>query len=54
MRTFVNAATAAAGIDDPSIYPPPEVKSRLRPNLAKSPKFTRNLNRTWTRFTTSR
>jgi putrescine transport system substrate-binding protein len=40
--------------DDPSIYPPPEVKSRLRPNLAKSPEFTRNLNRTWTRFTTGR
>ena len=40
--------------DDPSIYPPPEVKSRLRPNLAKSAEFTRSLNRTWTRFTTGR
>jgi len=40
--------------DDPSIYPPADVKSRLRPNLAKSPEFTRNLNRTWTRFTTGR
>jgi putrescine transport system substrate-binding protein len=40
--------------DDPSIYPPPDVKSRLRPNLAKSPEFTRSLNRTWTRFTTGR
>jgi putrescine transport system substrate-binding protein len=40
--------------DDPSIYPPPDVKSRLRPNLAKSEDFTRNLNRTWTRFTTGR
>jgi putrescine transport system substrate-binding protein len=40
--------------DDPSIYPPPEVKSRLRPNLAKSAEFTRKLNRTWTRFTTGR
>jgi hypothetical protein len=28
--------------------------SRLRPNLAKSEDFTRNLNRTWTRFTTGR
>jgi len=40
--------------DDPSIYPPPDVKSRLRPNLAKSAEFTRSLNRTWTRFTTGR
>lgn len=40
--------------DDPSIYPPPDVRSRLRPNLAKSPEFTRSLNRTWTRFTTGR
>ena len=40
--------------DDPSIYPPPEVKSRLRPNLAKSAEFSRKLNRTWTRFTTGR
>ena len=40
--------------DDPSIYPPPDVKSRLRPNLAKSAEFTRRLNRTWTRFTTGR
>ena len=40
--------------DDPSIYPSPDVKSRLRPNLAKSPEFTRELNRTWTRFTTGR
>jgi putrescine transport system substrate-binding protein len=40
--------------DDPSIYPAPDVMSRLRPNLAKSEDFTRNLNRTWTRFTTGR
>jgi putrescine transport system substrate-binding protein len=40
--------------DDASIYPPPDVKSRLRPNLAKSEQFTRDLNRTWTRFTTGR
>jgi putrescine transport system substrate-binding protein len=40
--------------DDPSIYPQSDVKSRLRPNLAKSEEFTRNLNRTWTRFTTGR
>jgi putrescine transport system substrate-binding protein len=40
--------------DDTGIYPTPEVKSRLRPNLAKSPEFTRALNRAWTRFTTGR
>ncbi|HWJ07089.1 MAG TPA: polyamine ABC transporter substrate-binding protein [Steroidobacteraceae bacterium] len=40
--------------DDPGIYPTPEVKARLRANLAKSPEFTRELNRTWTRFTTGR
>ena len=26
--------------DDLAIYPSPEVKARLRPNLAKSPEFT--------------
>jgi putrescine transport system substrate-binding protein len=40
--------------DDAGIYPTPDVKSRLRPNLAKSPEFTRALNRAWTRFTTGR
>ena len=38
--------------DDPGIYPPPEVKAKLRPNLSKSAEFTRELNRAWTRFTT--
>jgi putrescine transport system substrate-binding protein len=61
--TFVNYATAnQAAIplldpelrDNPSIFPPPDVKARLRPNLAKSEEFTRSLNRTWTRFTTGR
>jgi putrescine transport system substrate-binding protein len=40
--------------DDPGIYPTPEVKARLRANLAKSAAFTRDLNRAWTRFTTGR
>ena len=40
--------------DDPGIYPPPEVKARLHANLAKSPAFTRALNRSWTRFVTGR
>mgnify|MGYP006201596451 CR=1 FL=1 len=38
--------------DDPGIYPTPEVKERLQPNLAKSAEYTRLLNRSWTRFTT--
>jgi putrescine transport system substrate-binding protein len=42
----------AAIRDDPGIYPPPEVRARLAPNLARSEEFTRKLNRVWTRFTT--
>jgi putrescine transport system substrate-binding protein len=38
--------------NDPGIYPTPEVKERLQPNLAKSAEYTRLLNRAWTRFTT--
>jgi putrescine transport system substrate-binding protein len=40
--------------DDPGVYPPPEVMAKLFPNLARSPEFTRELNRTWTRFTTGK
>jgi putrescine transport system substrate-binding protein len=40
--------------DDPGIYPTLEVKARLHANLAKSPAFTRALNRAWTRFVTGR
>jgi putrescine transport system substrate-binding protein len=49
------AATALVGDElrgDPGIYPTPEVKERLQPNLAKSAEYTRLLNRAWTRFTT--
>jgi len=28
--------------------------AKLFPNLARSPEFTRSLNRTWTRFTTGK
>ena len=38
--------------NDPGIYPPPAVLSRLVPERAKSPQFTRLLNRMWTRFKT--
>jgi putrescine transport system substrate-binding protein len=60
---FVNYANANAKAtelvneelrNDPGIYPPPETKARLQPNLAKSAEFTRELNRAWTRFTTGR
>jgi putrescine transport system substrate-binding protein len=40
--------------NDAGIYPTPEVKERLQPNLAKSAEFTRSLNRSWTRFVTGR
>ena len=40
--------------NDPGIFPTPEVKGRLQPNLAKSAEFTRQLNRAWTRFVTGR
>ncbi len=37
---------------DPSIYPSDEVKAKLFPDLADSPKFTRLLTRAWTRVKT--
>jgi putrescine transport system substrate-binding protein len=38
--------------DDPGVYPTPEIKAKLFPDLAKSAEYTRLLNRTWTRFMT--
>ena len=57
---YATANTAALDLldaelrDDAGIFPPPEVKERLQPNLAKSADFTRALNRSWTRFVTGR
>jgi putrescine transport system substrate-binding protein len=60
---YVNYATANTAAlaqvneelrNDTGIYPTPEVKERLQPNLAKSAEFTRSLNRAWTRFVTGR
>jgi putrescine transport system substrate-binding protein len=57
---YATANTAALDLldpelrDDAGIFPPPEVKERLQPNLAKSAEFTRSLNRSWTRFVTGR
>jgi len=60
---FVNYATGnAASVplvneevrNDPGVYPPPEVKAKLFPDLSETDEFTRLLNRTWTRFTTGK
>jgi putrescine transport system substrate-binding protein len=40
--------------NDPGVYPSKEVMDKLFPNLARSPEFTRLMNRTWTRFTTGK
>jgi putrescine transport system substrate-binding protein len=40
--------------NDPGVYPPPEVKAKLFPDLSETDEFTRLLNRTWTRFTTGK
>ena len=40
--------------DDAGVYPASEVRARLAPERAKSPAFTRLMNRTWTRFKTGR
>jgi putrescine transport system substrate-binding protein len=55
---YANANAAATPLvdealrNDVGIYPTPDVKARLQPNLAKSAGFTRELNRAWTRFVT--
>lgn len=38
--------------NDPGVYPPPEVKAKLFPDLSETEEFTRLLNRSWTRFRT--
>jgi putrescine transport system substrate-binding protein len=50
-------AGAAALVDavyrnEAAIYPPAEVRARLAPMRARSPEFTRELMRAWTRFKT--
>jgi putrescine transport system substrate-binding protein len=40
--------------NDTSIYPTPEVKAKLVPDLAESQEFTRLLTRSWTRFRTGK
>ncbi len=38
--------------DDPSIYPPPDDRVRLRPSYARSQGYSREVNRAWTRIKT--
>jgi len=38
--------------NDPDIYPPPEVMSRLFPNPVKAPDYVRSRNRLWTQIKT--
>jgi putrescine transport system substrate-binding protein len=53
---FANANAAALPLvdedirNDPGIYPTPEVRARLHPDLVESPEFSRDLNRAWTRI----
>jgi putrescine transport system substrate-binding protein len=53
-----NAASLALVSDevknDRGIYPSDETKTKLVPDLAESPQFTRLLTRTWTRFKTGK
>jgi putrescine transport system substrate-binding protein len=52
---FANANAAALTFvteeikNDPGIYPTPEVRARLHPDLVESQEFSRDLNRAWTR-----
>lgn len=61
--SFVNYANSNAASyplvteevrNDTSIYPTAEVKTKLVPDLAESPQFTRLLTRSWTRFKTGK
>jgi putrescine transport system substrate-binding protein len=40
--------------NDPGIFPPPDVMTKLVPDLPESAEFTRTLTRTWTRFRTGK
>lgn len=40
--------------NDPGVYPPPEVRAKLAPDLADSEETTRLMTRMWTRFMTGR
>lgn len=41
-------------LNDPGVYPPPEVKTKLVPDLADTEETTRQMTRMWTKFMTGR
>lgn len=41
-------------LNDPGVYPPAEIKSKLVPDLADTEETTRSMTRMWTRFMTGR
>jgi putrescine transport system substrate-binding protein len=43
-----------AVVNDPGVYPPPEVRARLSPERARPAEYQRLLTRMWTRFKTGR
>ncbi len=57
---YANGNAAATSLvkdsvrNDPGVYPPPEIKAKLFPNLADTEEFSRLENRTWTRFSTGK
>ena len=40
--------------DDPGVYPPPEVRAKLSPDLTDTEETTRLMTRMWTRFMTGK
>jgi hypothetical protein len=40
--------------NDPSVFPPAEVKAKLSPELAVGDDYNKLLTRTWTRFQTGK
>jgi putrescine transport system substrate-binding protein len=57
---YANAVSPAiqpldpAVVNDPGVYPPPEVRARLSPERARPADYQRLLTRMWTRFKTGR
>lgn len=45
---------AAEVRDDPGVYPPPEVRAKLTPDLADTEETTRVMTRLWTKFMTGK
>jgi putrescine transport system substrate-binding protein len=40
--------------DDPGVYPPPDVRAKLTPDLTDTEETTRLMTRMWTRFMTGK